>query len=87
MMTTDGFLDKTWFNRTYWTHGERWPGYYFRTDFPTLDEDNWKCFVNATWDRASGEWTMEKEPMMLLMRMKRLHLNVLLLYLSQNMIQ
>ncbi|MCH5372370.1 MAG: PQQ-binding-like beta-propeller repeat protein, partial [Planctomycetes bacterium] len=29
LMTTDGFLDKTWFNRTYWTHSERWPGYYF----------------------------------------------------------
>jgi outer membrane protein assembly factor BamB len=29
LMTTDGFLDKTWFNRTYWIHSERWPGYYF----------------------------------------------------------
>ena len=28
-MTNDGFLDKTWFNRTYWMYGERWPGYYF----------------------------------------------------------
>ncbi|NQT41028.1 MAG: PQQ-binding-like beta-propeller repeat protein, partial [Planctomycetes bacterium] len=29
LMTTDGFLDRTWFNRTYWMHSERWPGYYF----------------------------------------------------------
>jgi outer membrane protein assembly factor BamB len=29
LITTDGFLDKTWFNRTYWIHSERWPGYYF----------------------------------------------------------
>lgn len=29
LMTTDGFLDKTWFNRTYWTYSDRWPGYYF----------------------------------------------------------
>jgi len=29
LMTTDGFLDKTWFNRTFWTHSDRWPGYYF----------------------------------------------------------
>jgi outer membrane protein assembly factor BamB len=29
LMTTDGFLDKTWFNRTYWVYGDRWPGYYF----------------------------------------------------------
>ena len=28
-MATDGFLDSTWFNRTYWSHSERWPGYYF----------------------------------------------------------
>jgi hypothetical protein len=29
LMTNDGFLDKTWFNRTYWLHSQRWPGYYF----------------------------------------------------------
>ncbi len=29
LMATDGFLDKTWFNRTYWTYSRRWPGYYF----------------------------------------------------------
>jgi len=40
----------------------RWPGYYFRTDFPKIDEENWKCFVNGTWDRKTGEWKMEKKP-------------------------
>jgi adenylylsulfate reductase subunit A len=44
----------------------RWPGYYFRSDFPKLDEENWKCFVNATWDRSSGEWKMEKKPVITL---------------------
>ncbi len=29
LMATDGFLDKTWFNRTYWIYAARWPGYYF----------------------------------------------------------
>ncbi len=29
LMTTDGFLDRTWFNRTYWMNSGRWPGYYF----------------------------------------------------------
>lgn len=29
LMTNDGFLDKEWFNRTYWTYSDRWPGYYF----------------------------------------------------------
>ena len=27
-----------------------------------LDEANWKCFVNATWDAATDEWKMEKKP-------------------------
>jgi len=40
----------------------RWPGYYFRSDFPKIDEANWKCFVNGTWDRKTGEWKMEKKP-------------------------
>jgi len=29
LIATDGFLDKTWFNRTYWMYSDRWPGYYF----------------------------------------------------------
>ncbi|MFH1844371.1 MAG: adenylyl-sulfate reductase subunit alpha [bacterium] len=38
----------------------RWPGYYFRSDTPTIDEDNWKVFVNCKVDPASGEWEMIK---------------------------
>ena len=34
----------------------RWPGYYFRTDTPKMDEENWLCFANILWDPASGEW-------------------------------
>jgi adenylylsulfate reductase subunit A len=40
----------------------RWPGYYFRSDYPKLNQDEWKCFVNAKWDPASGEWEMSKKP-------------------------
>lgn len=40
----------------------RWPGYYFRADFPDMDEANWKCFVNSVYDPKSGEWTMKKVP-------------------------
>ncbi len=29
LMCNDGFLDKTWFNRSYWTYSRRWPGFYF----------------------------------------------------------
>jgi adenylylsulfate reductase subunit A len=38
----------------------RWPGYYSRTDFPSLDEANWKCFVNCTF--KNGAWEMKKVP-------------------------
>jgi len=41
----------------------RWPGYYYRSDFPKLDEDNWHCFVNCRWDPNKNEWEMIKRPM------------------------
>ncbi|MFN2303309.1 MAG: adenylyl-sulfate reductase subunit alpha, partial [Anaerolineales bacterium] len=37
----------------------RWPGYYFRTDFPAMDE-KWHCFANCRWNPGSGEWEMIK---------------------------
>ncbi|RDV84038.1 adenylyl-sulfate reductase subunit alpha [Ammonifex thiophilus] len=40
----------------------RWPGYYFRADFPKMDEQNWKCFVNLRWDPNTGEWSVFKRP-------------------------
>jgi adenylylsulfate reductase, subunit A len=40
----------------------RWPGYYFRADTPTIDEENWLAFANAKWDPATGEWEMIKRP-------------------------
>ncbi len=40
----------------------RWPGYYFRNDFPTIDEANWKVFVNATY--KNGAWEMRKVPVL-----------------------
>jgi len=39
----------------------RWPGYYFRSDTPKMDNDNWLCFVNCTYDPASGEWNLSKK--------------------------
>ncbi len=38
----------------------RWPGYYFRTDFPNMDE-KWHCFANCRWDPESGEWEMMRK--------------------------
>ena len=40
----------------------RWPGYYFRTDTPKMDEANWKVFVNCSYDAAKKEWTFKKVP-------------------------
>jgi adenylylsulfate reductase, subunit A len=39
----------------------RWPGYYFRADFPKLDNDNWLCFVNCSYKPDSGEWELCKK--------------------------
>jgi len=39
----------------------RWPGYYFRSDFPKMEKD-WECFVNCKYDAKSGEWEMKKIP-------------------------
>ncbi len=39
----------------------RWPGYYFRADFPNIDQDNWHCFVNCKFDAATNEWEMIKK--------------------------
>jgi adenylylsulfate reductase subunit A len=40
----------------------RWPGYYFRADKPSMDNENWLAFCNCTYDRNSGEWEMIKRP-------------------------
>jgi adenylylsulfate reductase subunit A len=42
----------------------RWPGYYYRADFPKLDEENWHCFANCRWDPNKKEWEMIKRPML-----------------------
>ncbi|MGO8952634.1 MAG: adenylyl-sulfate reductase subunit alpha [Rhodomicrobium sp.] len=40
----------------------RYPGFYYRTDYPKLDPQNWQCFVNSKIDPATGDWTMIKRP-------------------------
>jgi adenylylsulfate reductase subunit A len=39
----------------------RYPGFFYRTDFPDLDEENWHCFVNSRLDPDTGEWTIMKK--------------------------
>jgi len=40
----------------------RYPGFFYRVDFPDLDEANWKVFVNSRMDPETGEWIMKKVP-------------------------
>jgi adenylylsulfate reductase subunit A len=40
----------------------RWPGYYFRSDTPKMDEDNWKVFANCVYDAKADSWEMIKRP-------------------------
>jgi len=46
----------------YFRKETRYPGFYYRTDYPKLDEENWKCFVNSRFDPKTGEWEMKKVP-------------------------
>jgi len=41
----------------------RWPGYYYRSDYPKKDEDKWgKVFVNSVYDAQKDEFTMIERP-------------------------
>jgi len=31
----------------------RYPGYYYRGDFLPIDDENWKCFTNSTYDKKT----------------------------------
>ncbi len=40
----------------------RWPGYYFRSDKPKLDDKDWHVFVNCSQDPETKEWALKKVP-------------------------
>ncbi len=40
----------------------RWPGYYYRSDFPDLDDQNWRVFVNSRYDAANNSWDVFTKP-------------------------
>ncbi|HXW66038.1 MAG TPA: adenylyl-sulfate reductase subunit alpha [Burkholderiaceae bacterium] len=40
----------------------RWPGYYYRGDYPQLDDGEWHCFTGSCYDAKSGQWQMWKLP-------------------------
>jgi adenylylsulfate reductase subunit A len=40
----------------------RYPGFYYQSDFPGQDDENWFCFVNSKYDPKAGTWdTFKKE--------------------------
>ena len=40
----------------------RWPGYYFRSDKPGINNEEWDAFANCKHDPKTGEWEMIKHP-------------------------
>ena len=40
----------------------RWPGFYYRTDYPDMDEANWRVFVNSRYDPQTGNWDVFTKP-------------------------
>ncbi|MFO7886018.1 MAG: adenylyl-sulfate reductase subunit alpha [Desulfobacteraceae bacterium] len=40
----------------------RFPGFYYRGDFPGQNDDEWFCFVNSTYDKEKNEWNLKKVP-------------------------
>ncbi|MDH5510647.1 MAG: adenylyl-sulfate reductase subunit alpha [Nitrospinota bacterium] len=46
----------------YFRKETRYPGFYYRSDYPKLDEVNWKVFVNSRYNPKTKEWEMKKIP-------------------------
>ncbi|TAK41231.1 MAG: adenylyl-sulfate reductase subunit alpha [Betaproteobacteria bacterium] len=40
----------------------RYPGFYYRMDHNYIDDENWKCFSNSTYDRNTHKWSLKKVP-------------------------
>ncbi|MBI4496979.1 MAG: adenylyl-sulfate reductase subunit alpha [Chloroflexi bacterium] len=40
----------------------RWPGYYYRLDYPQIDDQNWHVFLNSRYDPATGAWEFKTKP-------------------------
>ena len=40
----------------------RWPGYYYRGDYPKLNDADWHVFTASQYDPMTGEWRMSTLP-------------------------
>ena len=59
--------DRVWCSEAHMRHlltrrETRWPGYYYRGDYPQLDDEHWKVFVNSRYNRDAKEWELTTEP-------------------------
>ncbi len=60
-------VHRTWVGEAHLRHllhreETRWPGYYFRSVFPDLDDANWRLFVNSKFDAANNSWSLLTRP-------------------------
>ncbi len=44
----------------YFRKESRYPGFYYKADFPGTDDENWFCFTNSHFDPATKKWEMKK---------------------------
>jgi len=40
----------------------RYPGYYYRSDFPKIDDEKWRVFTISQYDPKTNEWKFETKP-------------------------
>ena len=60
-------VHRTWVGEAHMRHllhrkETRWPGYYYRADYPNLDDENWRVFVNSRYDAANDTWELMTRP-------------------------
>jgi adenylylsulfate reductase subunit A len=39
----------------------RYPGFYYQSDYPGVDDENWFCFLNSKYDPKAGTWDIFKK--------------------------
>jgi adenylylsulfate reductase subunit A len=60
-------VHRTWVGESHMRHllhrkETRWPGYYYRADYPNLDDVNWRVFVNSKYNAATNHWDLFTKP-------------------------
>ena len=60
-------VHRTWVGEAHMRHmlyrkETRWPGYYYRADYPRLDDESWRVFVNSRYDAAGDRWKLVIRP-------------------------